>query len=111
MNVWFEQDWKEWFERPVLVISRIWSMFFSIPMTTQGKDDSRFYYKLESVDFWFDSYLILSQWRVLDRKRFLEESFRVSKNELFKIKKLLKDLYLPEVDLFPFSDESEKNSL
>ena len=92
-NIWFEQNWKEEFERPVLVISKIWNMFFSIPMTTQWKNNE-YHYKLTSTNFSKDSFLILSQWKALDRKRFLEEIWYVSKNEFLEIKKLLKKLYL-----------------
>ena len=45
-NVWFEEDWKwEDFERPVLVLKKIWIMYLCISMTTQWKDND-FYYKL-----------------------------------------------------------------
>jgi len=92
-NIWFEQNWKKDFERPVLVISKIWNIFFVIPMTTQWKNN-KYYYKLKSSNFDVDSYLILSQWKVMDKKRFINDIWHISADELLDIKKLLKDLYL-----------------
>lgn len=96
-NVWYEQDGKMNFLRPVLVIRRIWSLYFCIPLTTRGKCDSAFYYTLYSVKFGKPSSLILSQWRVLDKKRFRYKINKVAAWEFNHIKKLLKGLYLWEV--------------
>ena len=42
-NIWYEEDWK-WdnFFRPVLVIFKVWNMFYVIPMTTKWKN-SKYY--------------------------------------------------------------------
>lgn len=92
-NVWFEQSWKwEEFRRPVLVIKKIWNMFFCLPLTKWWKEN-RFYYRLESIDFWIDSKVILSQWRALDKKRFFQFLWVISEEEFSEIKKLLTNLY------------------
>ena len=51
VNVGHEIDGKhEWFERPVLILSKLSNdTFWGIPLTTQPKE-GRFYFK-----FWFDS--------------------------------------------------------
>jgi len=59
-NIWYEQNWKTDFTRPVLVIKKIWNMIFSLPMTTKWKDNN-FYYKIESINFDRPSFLNISQ--------------------------------------------------
>lgn len=49
-NIWFEEDWKKDYERPVLVVSKIWNLFFCISMTTKGKDN-KYYYRLKNTNF------------------------------------------------------------
>jgi len=90
-NVWFEEDWKwEDFERPVLVLKKIWIMYLCISMTTQWKDND-FYYKL--LDTQESSYIILSQAKLFDLKRFHYKIRTVSKNEFLDIQKRLKTLW------------------
>jgi len=98
VNIWFEQDWK-WknSRRPILIISKIWNMYFWVPLTKQWKDSSIFNHRLKSVDFWFNSDLIISQWRMFDIKRFWLPIWKISKKELDEIKKLLKNKYFPKV--------------
>lgn len=62
-------------------------------MTTKIKS-SHFYYRLHSVRFSKPSCLILSQARVIDKKRFEKTIGEVAIAEFFAIKKLLKDMYL-----------------
>jgi len=91
-NVWFEEDWKwEDFERPVLVLKKIWIMYLCISMTTQWKDND-FYYKL--LDTQENSYIILSQAKLFDLKRFHYKVRTVSKDEFLNIQKRLKTLWL-----------------
>ncbi len=92
-NIWCEQDWKKDFERPVLVVSKVWSLFFCVPMSTNWKNN-RYYYKLKKSYFNRDSYLLLSQVRVIDKKRFVNDIWIVSEDDFVEIKKLLKSLYL-----------------
>jgi mRNA interferase MazF len=88
-NIWFEQSWK-WkeFRRPVLVLKRAWTTFFCLPLTKWWKDN-KFYHKIKSIDFWMDSKVILSQWKVLDKKRFFQHLWEISEEEFLEIKKLL----------------------
>jgi mRNA interferase MazF len=96
INVWFEQNGKREFQRPVLVIERIWILFFVIPLSTKEKTNP-YYYKLQSVDFGKPSMVILSQIRVIDKRRFVNPIGLISTDELLVIKKLLKEIYLKGV--------------
>jgi len=95
-NIGFEQDWKQDFLRPILVIRIIWNMIFAIPMTTKQKSN-KFYYKLKSTNQKKDSLLILSQWRTIDTKRLIKKIWKIKKEEFNTIKKLLQQLYIGEV--------------
>jgi len=96
VNIWFEQNGKWEFQRPVLVIERIWVLFLIVPLSTKQKDNP-FYYKLNSTSFDKPSMAILSQIRVIDKKRFINPIWSVSITEFLTIKKLLKDIYLKGV--------------
>jgi len=93
INIWFESNWK-WddFRRPVLVLKKVWSLFFVVSMTTKWKNDNKFYYKLDNSYFWFESFLILSQVRVVDKKRFLEYLWKISNNDFKIIKKEIQNI-------------------
>ena len=88
-NIWFEQDSK----RPVLVVKRIWSLFFVIPLTTKLKPENPFYYKLKTMYFGKPSSFILSQAKSIDKKRLDRYLWKISKEEFEQIKKLLRDIY------------------
>ncbi len=93
INIWFEQNWKKAFRRPVLIIKKIWNLFFSIPLTTNIKRWI-FYYKIKEKIKNKESCLILSQWRVYDKKRFMDIVWIINKDEFEDIKKILRDMYL-----------------
>lgn len=94
INIWYESIWKwKYFERPFLVIKRLWNMFLCISMTTQWKDKSSFYYKISDSYFNKKSYLTLSQWKCIDNKRFIKKIWKLSKSDLFEIKKELKSFW------------------
>ena len=95
VNIWNEENGKTNFLRSMLVIKKIGNLFFTLPLTTKGKENY-FYYRLNSVYFWFSSHLTLSQWRTIDKKRFIEKILIISKNEIKQIKKILTDMYLSE---------------
>lgn len=72
MNIWFESNWKwEDFKRPVLVLKKVGALFFIATMTTKWKDN-RFFYKLDNDCFGKDSYVTLSQVKIIDKRRFFE---------------------------------------
>ena len=96
INIWFEQNGKREFQRPVLVVKRIWLLFFVIPLSTKDKLNP-YYYKLKSVSFDKPSLAILSQVRMMDKRRFVNPIGFISEEEFFIIKKLLKDIYLTGV--------------
>jgi len=94
-NIGFEEDGKENFLRPVLVLKKLGNMFWTVAMTSKGKDNN-FYFKIEgnfnenNQKYKNSSFLILSQVRVMDKKRFTENMGYVDKNEFEKIKEKLK---------------------
>lgn len=96
-NVWYEADGKSEYKRPVLIIRKMGNMFFCISLTTKWKKKSPWYYLLQTARLKKSSLLLLTQWRVLDKKRFTQYIGRVSGEEFGNIKKLLKDMYLGEV--------------
>jgi len=94
LNIWYESIWKwEDFERPVLIIKKIGSMFLCITMTTKWKDDNKFYFRINNSYFNKKSYLTLSQWKCIDNKRFIKKISRLSKSDLFEIIKRLKHIW------------------
>ncbi len=97
-NIGHEIDGKgKQFLRPVLVISKIGNMFFVAPLTKWWKDDSKFYYKLKSVNYKYPSRVVLNHAKTIDKNRFIHTIGEISQKEFLYIKKLLKELYLPGV--------------
>lgn len=99
-NIWFEQSWKrDDFSRPFLVTKKIWNLFFWFPLSSVYKENI-FYKKLEDVKYVDKKYyrknsmVLLSQWKVVDKKRFIKIIWRIKFSELKNIKKMFKDLYL-----------------
>jgi mRNA interferase MazF len=94
LNVWEEENGRWWFVRPVLVVKRIGSLVFCVPMTTQIRY-TIFSYELTTSSITDKkSALLLSQWRVLDRRRFRKQIGHISSKEFLYIKKLIHRLYL-----------------
>ena len=93
-NIGFEQDGKwDLFKRPVLVIKKIWNLFFIVPLTTKWKNN-QFYYKIKENTFKKDSYCILSQVKILDKNRFIVHIWNIDQEDFYKIKKSLQKLLL-----------------
>lgn len=89
INIWDEENWKkDDFRRPVLVLKKIWSLYLCVSMTTKGKDNNYFYYKYKQ-----NSYIILSQAKSIDRKRFLDKIETVNKIDFENIIKKLKTMW------------------
>ncbi len=89
-NIWFEEDWK-WddFERPVLVLKKIWILYLCLSMTIKWKNND-FYFDL----FWNKkSFIILSQPKLFDLKRFHYKIWMVNKETFSEIQKKLKTLW------------------
>lgn len=91
INVGSEENGKnEKFERPVLVLKKFnHDMFLSIPFTSQNQGHkysfTLFYQKKET-------FLILSQIRLISSKRLIRKVRRIDKSEFFEIKTRLKNL-------------------
>lgn len=98
VNIWVEENWKNDFLRPVLVIKKIWILVFCIALSTKLKNNI-FYKKLKTCTFYEKKYekensmIILSQWKTLDTKRFIKQIWYISKQEFEELKKLLKNMY------------------
>jgi mRNA interferase MazF len=89
VNIWAEENGKkDDFRRPVLVLKKIWSLYLCIAMTTKWKDNNFFYHKYKE-----NSYIILSQTKTIDRKRFLDKIDVINKEEFTKITKKLKTMW------------------
>lgn len=98
-NVGFEENGKTDFLRPVLVLKKVGNMFFTVALTSRGKMKNYFYHKLEEVTlnnpkYLNSSFVILSQVKVMDKKRFTEHIGNVSSAEFEEIKKKLRDRLL-----------------
>ena len=99
INIGSESNGKKYFRRPVLVLKKVWSMFFVAPLTTKWKEN-KFYYTLQnttytSAHFERDiSRVQLSQVRMIDKKRFLHLLGTVSKEDFQEIKSLIIELIL-----------------
>jgi hypothetical protein len=101
INVWFEENWKREFKRPILVLKKVGALFFTVALTSKGKDDNKFYHKLATTQFnernlkyKESSYIILSQVKVVDKKRFTEIMWSVGNEEFLSIKEKLKEFLL-----------------
>ena len=101
INLWFEQDGKKDFLRPVLVLKKLWNVFLTIALTSKNKKNVKFYYKFKTAKFVEDkkkyennSYCILSQIKVMDKKRFVNKIWYISKNEFENVRKILRDFLL-----------------
>jgi len=94
LNIWSEENGKSGFMRPVLVMKKIGSLFFVIPMTTKWKQSHRFYYELPNGLFARPSFLMLSQGRVIDTKRFMIYIGKISDLDYYKTKNILRRMYL-----------------
>ena len=94
INIWYEENGK-WgdFKRPVLVIKKVWNLFFVASMTTRGKEN-KFYHTLDEKTFQKTSRVILSQVRIIDKKRFIERIGTISLDDFLQIKKKLTELLL-----------------
>lgn len=94
INIGFEEDGKgDDFKRPALVLKKIGNVFAVLPMTTGGKD-TIFYHSLPDTYFKKPSRIILSQFRVVDKSRFIEKIGTVSVQDFLQIKEKLKALVL-----------------
>lgn len=101
INVWYETDWKSFYRRPVLVLKRLWKVLFCVPLTTKRKQKI-IQYELKSVCFKniISSFVMITQTRVLDTKRFIHYTWKmVSQQEFQSIKKLLIQVYFWEASL------------
>jgi len=98
-NIGFEENGKKDFLRPVLVIKKIENLFLTVALSSKGKENNIFYHEIKKVEFnennqkyKDDSFIILSQVKVMDKRRFTEKMGKVKKEEFEHIKEKLKKL-------------------
>lgn len=99
VNIWFEQNWKDDFLRPVLVLKKVGNLFFTVALTSKWKINNRFYYKFTNIDlqnpkYKESSFAILSQVKIMDKKRFFENVGNISEDDFSELKKKLRDFLL-----------------
>ena len=92
LNIWYEEDGKWDFIRPVFVYKKLWNLYFCLPMTTKWKNNKR-YHDIYSINFGKKSSIILSQWRSLDSSRFINQIGKVSAEEFILIKQKIAKMY------------------
>jgi hypothetical protein len=91
INVWNESLWKwDKFKRAVLIVKRLWNMYFCFSMTTQWKDDNIFYIRISDDYFDKKSYIIKSQLKSFDKRRFIKRIWKLSNKDFYEIKKELR---------------------
>ncbi len=100
-NIGFEENGKSSFLRPVLVLKKVGNLFFTVALTSKGKSNNLFYHEIvegkfnsKNLKYKNSSFAILSQVKVMDKKRFTEKMGIVSQEELENIQKKLKELLL-----------------
>lgn len=92
INIWNESLWKgDRFKRPVLIIKKLWNMFFCVSMTTKWKNNKLFYYKVPEWYFNKNSYIIKSQLKSIDKKRFIIKIWKLKDKDFFIIKKEIQE--------------------
>ena len=91
-NIGNEQDgrWKD-FLRPVAILKRMGNVFRVAPMTTNGKD-GKYFYTLPEHYFTWTSRIILSQVRIIDRKRLTQKLGDLHPADFIRIQERLKTL-------------------
>ena len=99
VNIGFEEDEKENFLRPVLVLKKVGNLFFTVALTSKGKKNNWFYYNFTAPSFFSkhkkhinDSSAILSQVKAMDKNRFIEKIGFISEEDFFKLQKKTKAL-------------------
>lgn len=95
VNIWFEQNGKKDFRRPVLVLKKVGALFLVCPLTTKIKDNKRHYLLPE----WCTpktSMLMLSQIKIVDKRRFMHKIGDVSHSDFITIQKIFQEFYFSE---------------
>jgi mRNA-degrading endonuclease toxin of MazEF toxin-antitoxin module len=77
-------------------LKKVGNLFFTVALTSKGKENS-FYHKFNEIElhnpkYQDSSYAILSQVKVMDKKRFFENVGTVSKSEFETIKQKLRTI-------------------
>lgn len=99
-NIWCEQNWKDWFLRPFLIIKKIGTLFWWIPLTTGWKQNSKWYIDLPMSSFHDERHkkenakVCLWHAKTIDPRRCMQHIGTVNKMLFGEIKKSLQMVYL-----------------
>lgn len=94
INIGYEQNWKNNFRRPVLILKKAGNVYLVCPLTSKGKDNNKFYYHLSEKIAYKESRCLLSQIRIVDKKRMLHMIWVIWRSDFSQIQKNLRRLYL-----------------
>lgn len=86
---------KESFFRPVLVISKMGSLYFCLAMSTKS-GNLKYVTPIVYPNSPVNSYIVINQWRVYDMRRFTIKISIISKKYFNDIKNLLRNRYFPK---------------
>jgi len=99
-NIGFEEDGKSRFTRPVVVLKKVGSLYFTVALTSVNHANQRYYLPLKESSYVGEKFktnhslAILSQVKVMDSKRFVRKIGNVSKRDHETLKEKLKALLL-----------------
>lgn len=96
-NIGHEQDGKQnLYERPILIVKKFnQNLFWAIPITSTQKTGSYYF----SIPYNSKDYsAILSQLRILDKKRLQRKIYMISKEEHQMLKNKLQDILMKKND-------------
>ena len=95
-NIGFEQDGKENFSRPVLVLKRVGNLIFTVSLTSRAAKN-KWFFELKNIH-WKQKQrsehtsVILSQVRILDKRRFVNIIGKIGLAEFLKVQDRVKGI-------------------
>ena len=94
VNIGYEQDGKnDNFERPILILKKFSkNVLWVLPLTRTKKTDSKYYFQLEQGGE--DSFVVLSQIRMISNKRLSRRMRVISQIEFQQIKNKIRDFLI-----------------
>lgn len=87
MNIWSEEDGKEWFLRAILILWNIWKMLIVAPTSTNFKHTIIDFGERDGIKI--RSFVMLSQIRSIDCERLIKHKYTIDHSELLIINKTL----------------------
>ena len=93
-NIGYEQDGKnDNFERPVLILKKFnKNVLWAVPLTRAKKTNNKYYFQIKQGGE--DSFVILSQIRLISSKRLSRKMRMMEKEEFGQIKKRMRNFFV-----------------